>query len=73
MGKGSENERYKYNYLRKLDEVDKQVKGIMEHVSDQDEILLWSDHGSNYFEYIHSEDFVPIIVLQNSQDRNQHF
>ena len=60
MGKGSENERYKYNYLRKLDEVDKQVKGIMEHVSDQDEILLWSDHGSNYFEYIHSEDFVPI-------------
>lgn len=59
IGNGSENEIYKQNYLRKLDEVDKQIEGIMDEVDDNDQVIIWSDHGSMYFEYSHRPEFVP--------------
>ena len=51
--------RYKRNYLRKLDEVDNQIKGIMDEITDSDEVILWSDHGSNYFNCSYSSELIP--------------
>ena len=51
MGESGDNKKYQRNYLRKLKQVDKQVGDLMKEMNNEDEYIVWSDHGSNYFAY----------------------